>query len=1003
MNDIEEFKSGAIEQDSLANARWADPTYIAKEYEYKSGDIWLGRCPHDPNKAIGYKDDTHVFLCADTGGGKGRSFLINNQILWPGSMVTIGPKGDEASITAVRRGKGYNNPSTLRKCEGLGQDVYVLDPMGIADVPSEYRAHFNPLSVLRADDPKLVAKCDRIANSVCTMSDGGGDAKEWDRKGKNWVSTIIKHVVTDSEIKEKNKNLITVRRLIMRGDIKSATEFEEFSRKRARLNGDDQNNVKPADPFLILLKTMARSTYCRGDIADNAHDMLETYRQSPKLYNSIRDSAVDHLRWISGDGILDTIAKPTDELTNQRTFKASDLREKKISVFICLPEEDYDPQVRWLRTMTSCLLQALRETSGIPKNGEQILFCIDEFGNMGRMDDALTAINSIRSFGVKMMVATQRLGQVKKHYGDEWETFRAGGLEMYFRAEEQSTQKFIEDLLGKTEVTKYARSIGTNFSTAETIGSSESYAHTNSLSTSETSGTSQSKSLNQSNSKTKSIQKSKGKNYGSGSNTGKTAGRGYGPHLLIRPLEGTSNKSKNRGQSNNQGHSSQKSQGSSYTNQSGVTDTSGSQFSSTHQTGSSDTHTQTSNESKTETEGKNANIQESFQIKPLLQASEVREMFNPISERDHPGYPGLALVKMPKEDHFTFVRRSNYDEDRYFEDKFTASKDFDYIPISQQNLLGCDFKENDFYHIDTRDLDGSKLAKLKVMKPPVMTFCRSFNEGEIINRNEDLLILNNVIHKAPDYCKVVYVSEDNKAITLRTIKKYIPPTCNLGLEHPTIHSFDIPNAKVSFLNNFNEIDPLQIDVRDDLWAAYDLIIWLELLALDYRVNKELEDLETEIENKKNEVSLSIIQPSLNNSEQNKKFKEADNSYKIAISLYIPIIVMLVSLFGAVGSMIENPDIDVFLGIVACLIFLAPFIFGSYFLHKNHRKIYDDAEEEHMKIVQSQVNTNILRNHLEDLELTLENKKKCIYFAQKDNNYNSEKTNQLFIPMLYTPL
>ena len=38
---------------TLAHARWADPLYVAEKSAYQEGAIWLGRCPHDPDRAIG--------------------------------------------------------------------------------------------------------------------------------------------------------------------------------------------------------------------------------------------------------------------------------------------------------------------------------------------------------------------------------------------------------------------------------------------------------------------------------------------------------------------------------------------------------------------------------------------------------------------------------------------------------------------------------------------------------------------------------------------------------------------------------------------------------------------------------------------------------------------------------------------------------------------------------------------------------------------------------------
>ena len=143
--------------DLYGSAVWADPSDIADRFAYVEGEcVWLGRNPYNFKDMIGVKDDRHVFICAETRSGKGRALLVNNQVLWPGSMITVTPKGEETSIAAPRRGHGNEY------CEGMGQDVYVLDPMRCADVPDEYRAHFNMLAALDPEDDELVAKVDHI-------------------------------------------------------------------------------------------------------------------------------------------------------------------------------------------------------------------------------------------------------------------------------------------------------------------------------------------------------------------------------------------------------------------------------------------------------------------------------------------------------------------------------------------------------------------------------------------------------------------------------------------------------------------------------------------------------------------------------------------------------------------------------------------------------------------------------------------------------------------------
>ncbi len=54
--------------------------------------MWIGRNPHRFEDAIGYRDERHLMVCAGAGSGKGRSFIVNNLAMYPGSTITYDPK-----------------------------------------------------------------------------------------------------------------------------------------------------------------------------------------------------------------------------------------------------------------------------------------------------------------------------------------------------------------------------------------------------------------------------------------------------------------------------------------------------------------------------------------------------------------------------------------------------------------------------------------------------------------------------------------------------------------------------------------------------------------------------------------------------------------------------------------------------------------------------------------------------------------------------------------------
>ena len=129
-------KTGSL--DRGLQARWLPPEEMTGDLWQPEGGLLLGR---RTGRLIGWKDDRHVLTMAGSRAGKGVSLIVPNLLLYPGSALVIDPKGENARITAGRRGKG-----TRTGGPGLGQDVHVIDPFGVSG--RHPIASFNPLAEL---------------------------------------------------------------------------------------------------------------------------------------------------------------------------------------------------------------------------------------------------------------------------------------------------------------------------------------------------------------------------------------------------------------------------------------------------------------------------------------------------------------------------------------------------------------------------------------------------------------------------------------------------------------------------------------------------------------------------------------------------------------------------------------------------------------------------------------------------------------------------------------
>lgn len=699
---------------SIANARWADIDYIADRYAYEPGKIWIGRSPHRFADAIGHKDSRHVLVCAGSGSGKGRSFIINNLSVWPGSVIAYDPKGDLPQILAARRAQGDDY------ADGMEQDVFVLDPLGKTGLGPEYLGWFDPLQGLDPNDGELPTWAKRIAQSLIEIPESSESA-QWARRASRLIALIIQHVVTSYS--ETEKNLSMVLQLLMEGaepsyqaikaDILGSALDDETKRQRISMI---------PDPMMLLFEEMLDNDGCRGWIAKDARNLMRIAQNTPKFFESVRGEATDQLDWLKSEGIeISLSGKSGDREVLGEDRKLDPLRLKTdpsgISVFIVMPLDDMATYRPWLQTLFLGLFAAMRSVQDAPASGHQTLCVLDEFLSLGYQDYIADAMDNIRGAGTKLVIIVQNFGKLKKLYADEIDSFYSNtGLELYFGKVGDVAGDHLLKQLGETEVVKEAR----NTNSSRTSTQSDSRAQAHGQSRSETDGVSQGQSTSeaetsgwQSNystaqSSSDTFSWSDGVNWSDsrnwGQSSGNSMGRNYGPHVFFEGLKHSNSYgtqlNRNQGRAKSKGGSSTKggsrTTGETFTEGGGVsggtTSTVGrsSQQSKSWQTGRSFTETQTSGTSESYQIGEG--VAQSFHKKPLLEIHEMNIWFRDFDweDRDHPAYPGLALVRINGELPF-FVRRSNYDQDPYFERCFGPDTAHGYIPLNEVPTLGYQY------------------------------------------------------------------------------------------------------------------------------------------------------------------------------------------------------------------------------------------------------------------------------------------------------------------------
>ena len=149
--------------------------------------------------------------------------------------------------------------------------------------------------------------------------------------------------------------------------------------------------------------------------------------------------------------MLDEIA----DMTMEDEMDLASLGEKKRAIFVCTPVNDtsfnYLVSMMYMQAFQQLYDRAEREYGGrLPRH---VRFIMDEFYNTPPPDRFDNVLSTCRSYNLSCAVILQDIGQLKTMFEKEWESLMAQCDEfLYLGGNEQSTHKYVSELLGKETI-----------------------------------------------------------------------------------------------------------------------------------------------------------------------------------------------------------------------------------------------------------------------------------------------------------------------------------------------------------------------------------------------------------------------------------------------------------------------------------------------------------------------------------------------------------------------
>lgn len=378
--------------------------------DYEEGKIFLGRVD---GKMIGLLDNRHIITVAGTRGGKSACLLIPNLKLYPGSALVIDPKGELARETAAHRR------------DVLRQDVHVLDPWGVTDLPEPYLSGFDPLAQLREDPANLIDNADLLADALIVSSTS---EPHWTDAARALLRALILWLSVDPA---STGGVLTDLPAII---AKLAKEAAAPSDARPTLYMLSTLEADEADELERLALSIIRN---------QAKVMLGA---NPKELASILSTARTQLVFLESPAMVRNLRLSLLRLTQ--------LKSRPTTIYLCLPASRMGTHGRWLRLVVSLAVAAL-ENAAFPPDAEgephSVLFILEEFAALGHMRALEQAVAYMAGYGVKLWAVLQDLTQLKRHYKEGWETFLGNaGVIQAFSVADQTTCDYLSKRLGET-------------------------------------------------------------------------------------------------------------------------------------------------------------------------------------------------------------------------------------------------------------------------------------------------------------------------------------------------------------------------------------------------------------------------------------------------------------------------------------------------------------------------------------------------------------------------
>jgi type IV secretion system protein VirD4 len=373
---------------TYGSARWANQLEIRGAGLAGADGVILGRIER---QYLRHDGPEHLLCFAPTRSGKGVGLVVPTLLTWPGSCVVHDIKGENWMLTSGFRAQHSR--------------VLLFDPTNSGS------AAYNPLLEVRRGEWE-VRDVQNVADVLVDPEGSLERRNHWEKTSHALLVGAILHVL----YAEQDKTLAGVASFL--SDPKRPIETTLRAMMTTQHLGEAGTHPVIASAARELLN---KSENERSGVLSTAMSFLGLYR----------------------DPVVARVTRRCD-------WRIRDLieDERPTTLYLVVPPSDISRTKPLVRLVLNQIGRRLTEDLQAKGRRHRLLFMLDEFPALGRLDFFESALAFMAGYGLKSFLIAQSLNQIEKAYGPNNAILDNCHVRVSFATNDERTAKRVADALG---------------------------------------------------------------------------------------------------------------------------------------------------------------------------------------------------------------------------------------------------------------------------------------------------------------------------------------------------------------------------------------------------------------------------------------------------------------------------------------------------------------------------------------------------------------------------